>query len=81
MKWNDSHPTNNPRFISEGTIIGYTNCGCNAGFEGGIVLDIFFGSGTTGLVAQKLNRKWLGIELSPEYIKIAEERLKQQVLL
>lgn len=43
--------------------------------EGGIVLDIFFGSGTTGLVAKNLNRNWIGIELNPEYIKIANERL------
>ena len=43
--------------------------------EGGIVLDPFFGSGTTGYVAQKLNRKWLGIELNAEYIQIAEKRI------
>lgn len=45
--------------------------------EGDIVLDPFFGSGTTGWVAQKLGRKWIGIELNPEYIKMAEERLSQ----
>ncbi len=44
--------------------------------EGGIVLDIFFGSGTTGLVSKKLNRNYLGIELNPEYVKIAEKRLE-----
>jgi DNA modification methylase len=43
--------------------------------EGGIVLDIFFGSGTTGLVAQTLNRNWIGIELNPEYVKIAEKKI------
>lgn len=42
---------------------------------GGVVLDPFFGSGTTGLVAQKHGRQWIGIELNPEYIRIAEERL------
>jgi DNA modification methylase len=47
----------------------------------GIVLDPFFGSGTTGLVAQKLGRNYIGIELNPEYIKIAENRLKQKPLL
>ena len=41
----------------------------------GIVLDMFMGSGTTGLVALKNNRKYVGIELNPEYIKIAEKRL------
>jgi len=48
--------------------------------EDGIVLDPFFGAGTTGLVAWKLGRKYIGIELNPEYIKIAEKRLSQQVL-
>lgn len=43
--------------------------------ENGIVLDPFMGSGTTGLVAKKLNRNFVGIELNPEYIKIAEKRL------
>ena len=46
--------------------------------EGDIVLDPFFGSGTTGWVAQRLGRNWLGIELNPDYIKIAEERFIQQ---
>jgi|TARA_Y100000034_G_scaffold70935_2_gene85505 DNA modification methylase len=45
-------------------------------FEGGIVLDPFFGSGTTGLVALKQNKKFIGIELNPEYIEIAKKRLK-----
>ena len=43
--------------------------------EGGVVLDPFIGSGTTGLVARKLSRNYLGIELNPEYIKIADKRL------
>lgn len=45
--------------------------------EGGIVLDPFIGSGTVAVVANKLNRKWLGIELNPEYIKLAEHRISQ----
>ena len=48
--------------------------------EGDIVLDPFFGSGTTGFVAQRLYRKWIGIELNPEYIKIANKRFVQQEL-
>ena len=43
---------------------------------GGIVLDPFFGSGTTGLVALKQNKKFIGIELNKEYIEIAKKRLK-----
>lgn len=46
----------------------------------GIVLDPFAGAGTALLVAQKLNRNYVGIELNPNYIKIAEERLKQKSL-
>ena len=48
--------------------------------EGDIILDPFFGSGTTGWVAQRLGRKWIGIELNPEYVKIAEKRFAQQDL-
>ena len=48
--------------------------------EGDVILDPFFGSGTTGWVAQRLGRKWIGIELNPEYIKIAEKRFIQQDL-
>tara|TARA_Y100000034_G_scaffold6620_1_gene7296 strand:- start:75 stop:617 length:543 start_codon:yes stop_codon:yes gene_type:complete len=48
--------------------------------EGDTVLDPFFGSGTTGWVAQRLGRKWIGIELNEEYIKIAERRLSQKDL-
>ena len=48
--------------------------------EGDIILDPFFGSGTTGYVAQKLGRRWIGIELNEEYIKIANKRFAQQDL-
>lgn len=42
--------------------------------KNGIVLDPFFGSGTTGRVAVALNRRYLGIELNPEYIQIEKKR-------
>ena len=48
---------------------------CNAGWEAGIVLDPFFGSGTTGVAAEKLGLRWIGIELNDEYVKIARKRL------
>ena len=41
---------------------------------GGVVLDPFFGSGTTGRVAVKLNRSYIGIELNPKYIEIEKRR-------
>ncbi len=44
--------------------------------EGGTVLDPFFGSGTVGVVAKRNNRNWVGIELNPEYAKIAQQRLE-----
>jgi len=42
----------------------------------GTVLDPFFGAGTTGLVALKQNKQFIGIELNPEYIEIAKARIK-----
>ncbi|RLD81106.1 MAG: site-specific DNA-methyltransferase [Bacteroidetes bacterium] len=44
--------------------------------KGGVVFDPFFGSGTSGSVAKKNNRKYLGVELNPKYIKLAKQRLK-----
>jgi DNA modification methylase len=43
--------------------------------EGDLVLDPFSGSGTTALVAAKLNRRYLGIEVNPEYVAISKRRL------
>lgn len=47
--------------------------------EGGIVLDPFHGAGTTGMVARKLNRNFIGIELNPEYIEISERRMQKEL--
>jgi site-specific DNA-methyltransferase (adenine-specific) len=44
---------------------------------GGLVLDPFLGSGTTALVARDLGRHYLGIDCTPEYCQIAEERLRE----
>ncbi len=52
----------------------YTDCGCGAEFVPGIVLDPFHGSGTTGIVARKLNCSFIGIELNKEYIEIENKR-------
>lgn len=44
--------------------------------EDGIVLDPFLGSGTTAVVARRLGRRFIGIELNPEYVRLAGERIK-----
>jgi DNA modification methylase len=44
--------------------------------EGDIVYDCFMGSGTTAKIAQKLKRRWIGSEISEEYVKLAGERLR-----
>ena len=49
-------------------------CACP---QNGIVLDPFFGAGTTGVAAEKLGRKWCGIDINEEYIKIARKRLNK----
>ena len=54
---------------------GYTDCGCNAGFEGGIVLDPFMGAGTTALAALKQRKRFIGIEIKKEYINMSNKRI------
>jgi len=61
--------------IAKHYILGWTDCGCNAGWKPGIVLDPFIGSGTTAVVAEKLGRRWIGIELNPEYCEVAKRRI------
>lgn len=67
----DAHFAVFPKELVESCVLA----GCP---EGGIVLDPFCGSGTTGIVACNNNRDFIGIELNPEYIKIAERRLKEE---
>jgi tRNA/tmRNA/rRNA uracil-C5-methylase (TrmA/RlmC/RlmD family) len=50
-------------------------CDCNVGTRPGVVLDPFFGTGTVGAVARELGRDWIGIEINPEYVRLAEQRL------
>jgi len=49
--------------------------------ESGVVLDPFCGSGTTALVARRLGRNYIGIDCNPDYCKMAEERVGQQLTL
>jgi len=57
-------------------VIGYTKCDCNAPFVPGIVLDPFMGSGTVALKALKEGRKFVGIEINPKYVEMANERIR-----
>ena len=56
--------------------VGWTDCGCNAGWHSGIVLDPFAGVGTTCMVAKRLGRDYIGIDLNPRYCEIARRRLE-----
>lgn len=59
--------------------IDLTDCGCNAGFEGGIVFDPFCGVGTTLIRALQLSRRIIGIDGSKEYCKIAREKISVEL--
>ena len=66
------HPTQKPVALLEYLIKTYTN-------EGDLVLDNCMGSGTTGVACKNLNRNFIGIELDPEYFKIAEKRINENL--
>ncbi len=68
QNWREQHP---PKTI------GLTSCDCNAGFEGGIVLDPFAGAGTVGVVAKKLGRRFILIDIKKEYCDMAKKRIVQ----
>lgn len=50
-------------------------CRCFAPSRPGVVLDPFMGTGTAALAAERLGRDWLGVELNPEYVKLAKRRI------
>lgn len=64
-----SHPTEKP----EGLLERIVSIGSK---EGQLVLDPFLGSGTTGVVAKRLKRNFIGIEIDPKYFKIAKNRIE-----
>jgi len=63
-----AHSTQKPESLLYRVILASSN-------PGDVVLDPFFGTGTTGAVARRLRRHWLGIERDPTYIQIARERI------
>jgi modification methylase len=69
-----AHPTQKPESLLYRVLMASTK-------PGDVVLDPFFGTGTTGAVAKKLDRRYIGIERETGYIKVAEDRLKKIVRL
>ena len=65
---NSEHPAPFPEKLANDHIISWSN-------EGDTVLDCFMGSGTTGVAAKNLNRKFIGIEKDEKYFEIAKQRL------
>lgn len=64
------HPTQKPLYILERIILASTN-------ENDIILDPFCGSSTTGVAAKKLNRRYIGIDNSKEYLELSIKRLEE----
>ena len=65
---NKAHPTQKPESLLARVLLASTR-------PGDIVLDPFFGTGTTGAVAHKLSRRFVGLERDPGYAKIAKARI------
>jgi len=63
-----AHPTQKPEALLHRILLASTNAG-------DVVLDPFFGTGTTGAVAKQLGRRFIGIERDPDYAKAARERI------
>jgi modification methylase len=63
-----AHPTQKPEALLYRILLACTK-------PGGVVLDPFFGTGTTGAVARRLGRRWIGIEKETSYAKVARERI------
>ena len=68
------HPTQKPLRLMRWCLSKYAK-------EGDTILDPFMGSGTTLRAAKDLGFDCVGIEINPDYVKIAQDRLKQEVLL
>ncbi len=63
-----AHPTQKPEALLYRILLACTK-------PGDVVLDPFFGTGTTGAVARRLGRRWIGIEREPSYVKVAKQRI------
>jgi modification methylase len=63
-----AHPTQKPESLLYRVLLACTD-------PGDVVLDPFFGTGTTGAVARRLGRRWIGIEREKRYVRVARERI------
>lgn len=70
-KYRDEHPCQLPIHLLERLILMTTD-------ENDTVLDPFSGTGTTAIAAKRLGRNYLGLELDPDYVQIAENKLAQE---
>ncbi len=69
MRENTDHPTQKPEKLIAKLVLASSD-------EGDVIFDPFLGSGTTAVVAKKLNRKFIGIEKEKEYVALALTRLE-----
>jgi len=69
-----AHPTQKPEALLYRILLACTK-------PGDVVLDPFFGTGTTGAVARRLGRRWIGIEREPSYVKVATRRINSTLPL
>lgn len=67
-KGEKAHPTQKPESLLHRVLLASTN-------QGDVILDPFFGTGTTGAVAKKLGRHFIGIEREAEYREVAQKRI------
>jgi modification methylase len=63
-----AHPTQKPESLLYRVLLACTE-------PGALVLDPFFGTGTTGAVARRLGRRWIGIEREADYVSVAQQRI------
>lgn len=72
----DGHPAPFPEALPNRLVAMYTFRGVpELGFSGDIVLDPFAGSGTTCVAARRLGRRYIGIELNPDFCRLAQHRI------
>ena len=67
-----NHPTTKPLGLMEDLIYFYSN-------ENNLVLDPFIGTGTTAVASERLNRRWIGIEINKSYCEVVKKRLENEL--